>query len=170
MTVAPEVREVLRADRPRWTARENALRKNAWCRERFPGHDILTADTVVVFRGRCIGKPSSLREATSFLRMFSGHEQRILTAIALSRPRRPCRCEVVESVVQFKRIPARIIMAYLAKVDPMDKAGAYDIDQHGEMIIESCAGSRSNVAGLPVERVKEWLGPCSQGRVRPGKV
>jgi septum formation protein len=156
-TAAPQVRELHRVYRPRWTVRENALRKNAWCRARYPRHRVLTADTVVVFRGRCIGKPESRDQAVDLLRMFSGKAQSILTAVAYARPGEECRCEVVKSRVTFKVLTEAVVLRYLAEVDPMDKAGAYDIAQHGDLIIESCTGSRSNVAGLPVETVREWL-------------
>ena len=158
-TVAPQVRELLRTNRPRWTARENALRKNAWCRARYPRHRVLTADTVVVFRGRCIGKPESRKQAAEFLRMFSGEAQSILTAVAYARPGEACRCEVVKSRVTFKVLTEAVVREYLTRVDPMDKSGAYDIAQRGDLIIESCDGSRSNVAGLPMETVREWLCP-----------
>ncbi|MGA0094257.1 MAG: Maf family protein, partial [Chthoniobacterales bacterium] len=54
--------------------------------------------------------------------------------------------------VRFRNLDEQLIGAYLSKVDVLDKAGAYALQEHGEMIVESVEGSRSNVVGLPVER------------------
>lgn len=162
-TMVPEVEEVATESRPSWTARENAIRKNVWCRERAPVAAILTADTVVVFNGRCIGKPVNIAQARDFLHMFSGRGQDILTAVAYSLSAHSCRCEVVESSVRFRSLTDSVIDEYLDLVDPLDKAGAYDIDQHGELLIESFRGSRTNIMGLPAETVAVWLqGQCME--------
>lgn len=153
----PAVREVHRTRRPAWTVRENALRKFAWCRERYPDRGILTADTVVVFRGRGIGKPANAREAAAFLRMFSGKAHHVYTGVAYAKPGQPARCTLVRSRVVFRTLSAADVREYLRRVHPLDKAGAYDINQHGARIIAACEGSRSNVEGLPLELVREWL-------------
>jgi septum formation protein len=123
---------------------------------------IIAADTVVDFEGKCITKPSSIAEAVEFLKMFSGRKQVIFTAVAFVRPFRKGRIHKPEihvgmSSVRFRKLNNRIISDYFSKVDPMDKAGAYDIDQHGDMIIESHTGSWSNISGLPAEIVALWL-------------
>lgn len=157
---ASAVREVHRSARARWTVRENALRKLAWCRARHPGHRVLTADTVVVFRGRCLGKPESRREADAFLRLLAGETHAVLTAVALGGPGTgAARCAVVETRVTFRPLTAAARRDYLQRVDPLDKAGAYDIDDHGDLLIARVEGSRSNVAGLPLEVVRAWLLP-----------
>jgi septum formation protein len=118
---------------------------------------VLTADTVVVFGGRCLGKPVDMHQAWEFLRMFSGKKQDVLTAVAFSVPAGACQCAVVESSVCFMELSDAVIGEYFARVDPLDKAGAYDIDECGEMIIESFRGSRTNIMGLPAETVAAFL-------------
>ena len=59
--------------------------------------------------------------------------------------------------MQFRKLDAKDIEAYLYAVNPLDKAGGYDIDQCSEIIIDSFQGSRTNVMGLPIEVVMPWL-------------
>ena len=155
--VPPGVQEVFAEHRPQWTVEENASRKNRWCRRRHAGRDVLTADTVVVFEGRCLTKPRSREEAKAFLRMFSGRAQDILTGVAYAEAGWRERVEVVRSSVTFRKLDDATIETYFKAVDPMDKAGAYDIDQHGDLIIQSHSGSRTNIMGLPAELVGNWL-------------
>ena len=155
--VAPEVEEVHWDTDPRGTVRENAARKNAWCRARFPQRSILTADTVVVFEGRTIGKPRSIEEAHALLRAFSGRAQYVYTGLAWHVPGRTLVEQVEESVVRFKPLTEAAIREYCARVDPLDKAGAYDIDQCTDLIIAAYTGSWTNIMGLPAEVVRSLL-------------
>ena len=72
-------------------------------------------------------------------------------------PDLPTDLVVCESQVVFKVLADEQILEYCRRVNPLDKAGAYDIDQHGEMIIESFSGSITNIMGLPGEVVEQWL-------------
>ena len=64
---------------------------------------------------------------------------------------------VVESTVVFRRLTAPAIRQYLSRVDPLDKAGGYDINQSGDLIVQSYSGSYTNIMGLPKEAVAAWL-------------
>ena len=161
------VPEDLITDDPHRTAETNALRKCEVCRNALVEngraqpdmtYDIMAADTVVVFEERCIPKPDSIEQATAFLRMFSGKTHSVLTCVAFltlntsaPNPSATPELKTVESSVTFKTLTDTIIRSYFEKVDPLDKAGAYDIDQHGDMIIASWSGSYTNIMGLPVE-------------------
>lgn len=155
--VIPDVEEVTYLDDPRRTASENAMRKSEWCRGRYPGGMTIAADTVIDFRGRVIGKPATVAEACAILRKFSGERHTVITAVALSVPGEAPELAIVESQVVFKKLTDERIRDYCSRVNPLDKAGAYDIDQHGDMIIESFSGSRTNIMGLPREVVEKWL-------------
>jgi septum formation protein len=155
--VIPEVEETRTEDDPERTVSDNAIKKNNWCRERHPDSTILSADTIVVFDGLIIEKPVSLDEAVSFLKMFSGNTQRVLTAVTVSKPGEETLTEVVESIVNFKKLSDEMIDDYFTFVDPMDKAGAYDVDQYGDLVIESHEGPYSNIMGLPAETTKRML-------------
>ena len=155
--VIPDVDEVSRDEDPRRTAAENAVRKNEWCRKRYPNRRVLTADTVIEFKERVIGKPSSMQDAEAFFKMFSGNRHTVITAVAYSVPGSEPVVKAVESSVLFKTISDETIRAYFSRVNPLDKAGAYDIDQSGDLIVESFSGSRTNIMGLPAEEVKGML-------------
>jgi len=153
----PDVEEVLHESDARRTAEENAARKHEWCRLQHPDRYILAADTIIDFEGRCIGKAESREEALSFLKMFSGRTHIVYTGVAMSRPNSVPEIVVVESSVRFRKLTELEITDYFAKVNPMDRAGAYDIDELGESLIESFVGSRTNIMGLPAEAVSGWL-------------
>lgn len=155
--VIPKVEEVFYKKDPRRTASENALQKNRWCSRKYPNHRIITADTVIDFEDHCIAKPISMEEAFLFISKFSGKNQDVLTAVALSEKNKKTKIQVVRSTVKFKKLSNRQIKEYIAKVNPLDKAGAYDINQHGKIIIASYSGSFSNIMGLPKKTITQWL-------------
>jgi len=155
--VVPDVEEVLCPNDPLLSAKENAVRKNEWCRQRMPDRTIISADTIIEFEGRSIAKPVSLDDAYSFLRAFSGRTHQVLTATTFSAPARDPETIVVTSSVTFKTLSDHVIAEYCSKVDTLDKAGAYNIDEHEELIVESFDGSYTNIMGLPSETVRDWL-------------
>jgi septum formation protein len=156
----PEVDEIHIDADARASVTENAQRKNRWCAERYPLSCVLSADTVIEFGGRCVGKPVDLGAAMDMLSSFSGKSHCVLTGVALSCPSQRMKCHVAASTVRFRTLAATDIESYVRLVDPLDKAGAYDIDQHGEILIEAYSGSRTNIMGLPAEVVAEWLEGC----------
>lgn len=153
----PEVEEVLHATDAVRTARENAARKHAWCRRLHPHRYILAADTICEFRGRCITKAETPEQALDFLRMFSGNTHTVYTGVALSRPHAMPDILLAGSTVHFRPLSEPEILAYFKAVNPMDRAGAYDIDELGESLVDSFTGSRTNIMGLPSEAVSEWF-------------
>lgn len=157
-TAVPDVLEAFHENDPHASASQSAVRKNLWCRKNYPAHHAITADTVISFQGRCLGKPDSIEQAAEFFRTFSGQRQDILTGVAFSTPAEPVPdCMVVKSTVTFRKLTDSIISEYFSKVNPLDKAGAYDINQSSDIIIERFEGSYSNIMGLPKDEVAEWL-------------
>ena len=122
-----------------------------------PGKVILGADTVVVLDDRILGKPKSLDEAKRFLRDLSGRTHVVLTGVTLIDGRSHADTWLAASHVTFKTLTDNIIDEYVRLTNPLDKAGAYGIQSHGEMLVESVDGLMSNVIGLPVEEVVERL-------------
>lgn len=124
----------------------------------FPRHVVLGADTVVVIDGEALGKPADRDEARRMLARLAGRGHEVITAVCLLRLADGWIDEFRESTrVVFRRLDAAGIDAYLALIDPLDKAGAYAAQEHRELIIETMDGSESNVIGLPVERVLERM-------------
>ena len=139
--------EVCRPDDPERTVRENALLKGAAAKR----DRVLSADTIVWYGGRIYGKPQDLDEARAFLRELSGRTHTVFTGVAYDGDAR-----VVRSDVRFRTLSDAAIDAYVERVRPTDRAGAYDIDESGDLIVESWTGSYENIMGLPVEPLKEW--------------
>ena len=132
---------------PERTVRENALAKGA----AVEGSDVLSADTIVWFNGRIYGKPRDLDEAKAYLGELSGNVHTVFTGVAYNG-----EVKVVKSDVKFRKLSDAMIDEYVARVKPTDRAGAYDIDESGDLIVESYTGSYENIMGLPVEPLKDW--------------
>ena len=133
---------------PERTVRENALAKGAAA---APRTRVLSADTIVWFGGRIYGKPRDLEEAKEFLRELSGKVHTVFTGVAFDGD-----VKVARSDVKFRRLSDADIEEYVARVRPTDRAGAYDIDESGDLIVESYTGSYENIMGLPTEPLREW--------------
>ena len=140
--------EVSLHDDPEQTVRENALAKGAALQGRSM---VLSADTIVWFNGRIYGKPRGLDEAKAFLRELSGQTHTVFTGVAYDGD-----VKVAKSDVTFRKLSEQMIDEYVARVRPTDRAGAYDIDESGDLIVEKWAGSYENIMGLPVEPLREW--------------
>lgn len=124
----------------------------------YPRAVILGADTIVVLDGRVLGKPRSRRDAFEMLSALSGRTHAVITGVALvANPGRRARIFSTRSRVRIRALTDAEIRAYHRRVDPMDKAGAYGLQEPGDSIVESVAGSVSNVVGLPMERVMREL-------------
>lgn len=144
------------------TAREvaqiNAYRKARMVAKEFPDALVLGADTLVYLDTVLFGKPSSLEEAYEMLQKLQGETHQVVTAVCLLNLRKHCQKIFAEiTTVKFRPLDAVKIRRYLTQVDPMDKAGAYAIQEQGDLIVESIEGSYSNVVGLPIERLKVEL-------------
>ena len=154
-TEAPEVSDG--AD-PAGCVVANALAKNEAARRQRPDAAILSADTVVWRSGRMLGKPKTHAEAVEMLSFLSGKGHTVFTGVALTRPgvAEPS-VRVEASEVRFRTLSAADIGGYIAKVKPFDRAGAYDLSDFGEIVVEKVVGSYTNVIGLPMEAVKSLL-------------
>ncbi len=119
---------------------------------------VLGADTIVIL-GKCVfGKPGSMAEAGDMLRRLSGTVHHVLTGVCLTRQTPPFqRRWVARTTVCFRPLTDDIIDRYLSLVNPLDKAGAYGIQERGEMLVDHIDGLRSTVVGLPIEEVLSVL-------------
>lgn len=130
----------------------NAVRKAIAVSRRERAAVVIGADTLVSFEGEAIGKPADLQEAVAILRRLQGREHQVCTSIYICcGAMRQAHCVSVISHVQFRALTDRQIRLYLAKIDPLDKAGAYAAQGHGSEIIRRIRGSYTNVVGLPME-------------------
>ena len=121
------------------------------------GAVVLTADTVVVLGGEVLGKPKDLDDARRMLRMLSGMTHHVVTGVCLTAADRQ-RCFSVVTDVTFRELSDEEINYYVDKYRPLDKAGAYGIQEWiGYVGVTSISGSYFNVMGLPVQRIYEEL-------------
>lgn len=132
---------------------ENAARK---AREVAASHQqatVIGADTLVFLDGEALGKPADLDEARAMLRKLSGRTHFVCTGVCIVRPgpHETCFHEITD--VTFRPLSEADIETYIARAHTLDKAGAYGIQEHGDLIVESIRGSYDNVMGLPVGRL-----------------
>ncbi len=154
------VAEVHYDDRPETTALENTRRKLTEAIERNPGYAVIAADTVLEFEGRCLGKPPDLNAACNMLQALSGNTHKVITATGLFRPNEPPLINATVTVVKFRPLTDETIGDYFRVVNPLDKAGGYDIGDHGELLLDSYDGSWTNIIGLPMEIINAWWHTC----------
>jgi septum formation protein len=137
---------------PRRYAERLAREKASAIATRDPDLITIGADTVVVINRKVLGKPADADDAARMLRMLSGREHTVITAVAVSRGRK-LRSAIEEVRVKFRRLRDDDIDAYIAMGEPMDKAGAYGIQGYGATIVERIEGDYFAVMGLPLVRL-----------------
>jgi len=127
-----------------------------------PGAWIISADTVVVLGDHLLEKPADEEEAFSMLRLIAGNTHIVYTGVALQQFGGDGELlagsrEVARSSVTMIPLDDDDIRNYVATGEPMDKAGAYAVQGIGAMLIDSIAGSYSNVVGLPLATLFRML-------------
>ena len=119
-------------------------------------HDaiVVGADTIVAIDGQMLGKPTDTDDAVRMLRMLSGKAHTVFTGIAfVDRPSNRSITDVEETKVTFRALPDDEITEYVAGGSPMDKAGAYGIqDDYGAVFVTRIEGCFYNVVGFPLSR------------------
>jgi len=118
--------------------------------EELAGSYVLAADTVVAVGRRILPKAELLDEAAQCLRLLSGRNHRVHTAVCLVTPNEAFRQRLVETRVRFKRLSEEDIEAYLASGEWRGKAGGYAAQGIAGSFIVKIVGSYSNVVGLPL--------------------
>ena len=136
----------------------NAARKASQVAKQIPDAVVLAADTLVTIDGVTLGKPADLDDAVTILSRLSGRAHQVWTAVRLCHLGTGRTVAFQEiSHVHFRFLNEAAIRNYLAKIDPLDKAGAYAAQGHGTEIIERIEGSYTNVVGLPMESTRRYL-------------
>jgi septum formation protein len=132
----------------------NAYRKARVVAKQHPDAIVIGADTEVVLDRRVFGKPSNLEEAQQMLASLQGQTHEVITGVCLIHLRAHWQSLFAAStLVTFRPLNAAQIRDYLARTQPLDKAGAYAIQEEGHLIVEALDGSFTNVVGLPMARL-----------------
>ena len=134
------------------------LKSNAYPHALVEGDILLTADTVVVLDcDTILGKPRSEEDARKMIELLSGATHKVITGVTLRTAERTISFSA-ESLVKFRELDAEEIAYYVEKYRPLDKAGAYGIQEWiGYIGIDGLEGSFYNVMGLPTQRLYQAL-------------
>ncbi len=137
---------------PEGNARRLAAAKAAEVASGYSNAIVISADTIVVLGKSILGKPGSHAEAVKMLRMLSGKEHTVITAFAINDCRSgKCVMGTERTRVTFRKISLKEIRSYVASGSPMDKAGAYGIqDDYGAVFVKKVNGCFYNVVGFPL--------------------
>lgn len=119
---------------------------------------IIAADTIVVLEDKVLGKPTDSLDAEHMLSMLSGRKHRVITGLVImDAVSKRAVTNVAVTWVWFKELTPSEIRAYVATQEPMDKAGAYGIQEKGAILVRKIEGCYFNVVGLPLSLLSEML-------------
>lgn len=136
----------------------NAHRKAHVVAKHHPDALVIGADTEVALGSQIFGKPENRKSAEAMLLKLEGRTHEVVTGVCLLQKRQHReRLFVVSTRVRFHPLTRKQVQDYLDRINPLDKAGAYAIQEHGELIVESIEGSLTNVVGLPIEALRAEL-------------
>ena len=132
---------------------ELAKKKVQQIADKYQEAVILGADTIVVLEGRILGKPESENEAREMLSLLSGRTHEVFTGFALLKlPEQIWMTDVERTAVTFRSLSEQEIADYIQTGHPMDKAGAYGIQDESALFVEKIEGCFYNVVGFPLSR------------------
>ena len=156
-TVLPDVEEIIDPNLPIANAIEElAKRKALEVYGRHPGTIVVAADTVVLHEGRILGKPADAAEAKAMLLRLSGTIHEVITAVCIHSE---TMTKSFHNLTKVEFVPAdeAFIDDYIKSKAPMDKAGAYGIQDRGALLVKRINGDYYTVMGLPIARLYHEL-------------
>jgi len=140
---------------------ESSMGKAAFIECRIPDGIVIGADTIVVVDDKILGKPADVEDARRMLQLLSGRSHYVYTGLCVIRR---AGDETVQTIrdyvrteVRFGKLTDDIINAYVETLEPLDKAGAYGIQERGSVLVEGIVGDYFNVVGLPIYRLGGML-------------
>ncbi len=137
----------------------NAKAKALAVASKNPSALVLGSDTTVALDGKVFNKPANMDEARAMLKSLSGKTHTVYTGVCLVLlDKNVCEENVFTSKVTFNELSDETISLYFKIVNPLDKAGAYGIQEGRELIIASYEEPLSNIMGLPVEKIRDDIG------------
>jgi septum formation protein len=138
--------------------RELALRKGeAVLKKTREPAIIIAADTVVYFDGRILNKPADEQDAFDMLKSLRGKRHKVYTGVALLHTDERVKSFVAAAHVYFRRFSDDFIRRYIATGEPMDKAGAYGVQERGASMVKRVEGDYYTVMGLPLAKLCKAL-------------
>lgn len=142
------------ADIPLYIAKEKA---DAYVAMMQPGELMITADTIVWLDGKVLGKPQDKEDALQMLRTMSGRTHEVFTGVCITTTDWQ-RSFTAQTEVRFATLSEEEIAYYVDNFQPMDKAGAYGVQEWiGFIGVENISGSYYNIMGLPAQKLYREL-------------
>jgi septum formation protein len=125
---------------------------------RHPDKVVISADTIVVQEANILGKPKDAKDALAMLSSLSGRWHEVMTGFCVLRQHGDISlCRTVTTRVHMATNSREMLQAYIDTKEPMDKAGAYGIQGIGAFLVDEVQGSYTNVVGLPLRSVLNFL-------------
>ena len=155
-----DINEVIRnKEKPHHNVQRLASEKMDKAKEFVDEGIIITADTIVVLEGKIIGKPKNKADAKKMLKKLSGKVHTVYTGYSIfNTQKRNSITDYEKTLVEFRKLAEYEIDEYIKTGSPMDKAGAYGIqDDFGAVFIKKITGCYYNVVGLPLTKVYQSL-------------
>jgi septum formation protein len=147
---------VLHGTPPMQIVEQLSTRKAQAVARQHPDDVVLAADTIVVFKGRVLGKPKDAQAAKAMLKLLSGNVHQVYTGYTvISGKQLICGHECTS--VEFYALSQAEIDAYVETGEPLDKAGAYGIQGRGALFVKRINGDYYNVVGLPIAKINRIL-------------
>ena len=138
-------------EKPLDHVRRLAEEKGRAIAEKYPEQIVISADTIVVYHGKILGKPDNKADAFKMLRLLSGNTHEVMTAFSiLCSSKKILVSEDELTEVRFRDLSDDEILEYIEGGSPLDKAGAYGIQDVEAYLVDSINGSYHNVIGFPV--------------------
>ncbi len=137
---------------PDMLVQELALLKGAAVAKENTDRIVISADTVVFYDGKVLGKPENAGRAYEMLKSLSGKKHEVYTGICVIQGAKAVT-DYEKTTVEFYELGDSEINRYISTGEPFDKAGAYGIQGKGCMLVKGIEGDYFNVVGLPVARL-----------------
>lgn len=150
---------ISKTEKPAHIVKRLANEKLIKAKEKVKKGIIITADTIVVLDGKVIGKPTSTKNAKTILKKLSGRVHKVYTGFSVwNSDKNIIIADYEKTIVEFRNLFDREIDDYIYGGSPMDKAGAYGIqDDIGAVFIKKINGCYYNVVGLPLTKIYQAL-------------
>lgn len=153
----PNVEEIIRTDiKLEKAIEELAYLKAADVLSRHPHATVIGSDTVVVVDGEVLGKPANPDDGKAMLRKLSGRKHEVITAVAILTENTK-KVFHSKAEVTFYPLDDAWIDSYIASGSPLDKAGAYGIQDRGALMVKAIKGDYYTIMGLPIAEVHQVL-------------
>jgi septum formation protein len=151
--------DIEKGETPLKAVKRLSKKKLSIARTKIKNGIIITADTVVAVNGKIIGKPVNEKDAERILKQLSGKTHTVYTGFSIFNSKNNKTITGYEkTLVTFRKLELQEIRKYISTGSPMDKAGAYGIqDDYGAVFVEKINGCYNNVVGLPLTKFYKAL-------------